>query len=32
MQDLPSTLGRRLAHALSEFGPTNHTTWIEEGT
>ena len=28
---LPSVLGRRLASALSEFGPINHSAWFEEG-
>ena len=29
---LPTALGRRLASALKEFGPINHSTWVEEGT
>ena len=31
-EGLPSALGRRLASALREFGPVNHSAWIEEGT
>ena len=30
--DLPSDLGRRLASALKEFGPINHSVWFEEET
>ena len=29
---LSSDLGRHLASALREFGPINHSAWVEEGT
>ena len=30
MDVLPSVLGRRLAYALRDFGPINHSAWYEE--